>query len=64
MHGGILIRSIENLSTGELIEGSCNCVTAILKQFDVSEVNDFLEKTNIVALNIFDSVRVLFLRIS
>jgi len=55
LFGGILIRSIQNLSTGELIEGSCNCVTAIFKQFGVSEVNEFLDKVQ----KGFDKTKVL-----
>ena len=55
LYGGILIRSIQNLSTGELIEGSCNCVTAIFKEFEVTEVPEFLDKVK----KGFDKTKVL-----
>lgn len=31
---GILIRSIQNIQSGEFVEGSCNCVNKMLEQFN------------------------------
>jgi hypothetical protein len=40
---GILIRSIQNINTGEFTEGSCNCVNKILEQFNVSNVKELFQ---------------------
>jgi len=42
--GGILIRSIENLTTGETIEGPCRTVDTILKEAGAADIKSFVEK--------------------
>ena len=44
---GVLIRSIQNVDTGEFTEGSCNCVNKILSEFRVTTVKEFLEDLSI-----------------
>jgi hypothetical protein len=41
---GVLIRSIQQLDTGEFTEGSCNCVNRMLKQFEVATVSELMDK--------------------
>ena len=40
---GVLIRSMLDIETTELIEGPCRCVNKILEQFDLSTVKEFLK---------------------
>lgn len=53
---GVLIRSIQNLETGEFTEGSCNCVNKMLKCFpnNVTTVSELFEKhfTNLSQIDI------------
>jgi hypothetical protein len=49
--GGILIRSLECADTGQVIEGSCLCVNAILKAAGVDSVPE-LADTHIGAHNL------------
>ncbi len=41
---GILIRSLLDLDTLEFIEGSCNCVNAILHEFNVNTVKELFHQ--------------------
>jgi 3-methyladenine DNA glycosylase Mpg len=52
---GILVRSIYNVKTKEFIEGPCRSLTDILKQFDCSEVRDFV-KDKKLPLDIYDTM--------
>lgn len=47
---GILIRTIENMNTKEIVEGPCNVVNRILQEYDLSNIMDFTNGEN---LNIF-----------
>ena len=44
MYGGILIRTMEDLSTGAMVQGSCNCATALLQTQSCEEVKEFVSK--------------------
>lgn len=37
-YGGILIRSLKSLDTGEVIEGPCRCVNHILKDLNIQDI--------------------------
>lgn len=51
---GILVRSIENIKTGELIEGPCNVVNKILHTYHCESIIDFTNGDN---LNMFENDR-------
>lgn len=40
---GILIRSIKDCETNEIIEGPCNCVNRILKEYGMDSISQFTE---------------------
>lgn len=52
---GILIRSLKNVETGEFTEGSCNCVTQLLKCLNVGTVKElfdnFYQNVNQIPIN-------------
>ncbi|AVL95176.1 hypothetical protein ma789 [Moumouvirus australiensis] len=58
---GILIRSIQRIKTGEMIEGPCNTVNKILSKYDLENIKDFTDYKN---LNIFDNEQQFHLRFS
>lgn len=58
---GILIRTIENITTGEVIEGPCNVVNRILTEY---EEPDLISFTNGQILNIFENDKNFILGIS
>lgn len=43
LYGGILMRTLQDSSTMEVHEGSCNLVNKMFKFFDSNEVKDFIE---------------------
>jgi hypothetical protein len=43
-HAGILIRAIKNMEDGTYIEGPCNVVNTILKEYNVDNVADFVSR--------------------
>jgi hypothetical protein len=47
---GILIRSIQNMKTEQIIEGPCNVVNKILEEYNCDNIMDFTQGKN---LNIF-----------
>jgi len=49
---GILVRSILNIKTGQIIEGPCNVVNKILSEYACESIMDFTNGEN---LNIFDN---------
>jgi len=49
IYGGILIRSIYDVTSNIFIEGSCNCVNHILKLYNVDKISDL---TNNEILNV------------
>lgn len=51
-YGGILIRSLKNMKTGEVVCGPCCCVDELLKVVKIDNVGKFVE--NCVGNNIFD----------
>lgn len=51
---GILIRSIQDMETDEIIDGPCNSVNRILREYDCSDVMEFTEGKN---LDIFKNKR-------
>ena len=53
IYGGVLIRSIENTTTGEFITGPCNTVNYILKKLNCKEVDDLVTKMD--SLDIFNN---------
>lgn len=57
---GILIRSIQDQTTHEFIEGPCRSVNAILGQFGFQTVNDFVAGKK-VPLDIYDTTYQLYL---
>ncbi|ANB50284.1 hypothetical protein [Powai lake megavirus] len=56
---GILIRSIQRVSTGEVIEGPCNTVNKILSKFGFTKITELTGNKN---LNIFDKKQKLYLK--
>ena len=58
---GILIRSIQLISTGEIIEGPCNTVNRILQEYQMASIMDF---TNGESLNILSNNRKFILKTS
>lgn len=58
---GILIRSIQNIKTENIIEGPCNVVNKILDEYKFKNINDFTEGEN---LNIFQNKRNFILVLS
>ena len=57
---GILIRSIQDLKTREIIEGPCKCVNRILEIYGCEKVGDFIEKSTI--LNVVNNKKGLVIR--
>lgn len=57
---GILIRSIQDQTTHEFIEGPCRSVNTILGQFGCQTVNDFVAGKT-VPLDIYDTTHQLYL---
>ncbi|AZL89788.1 hypothetical protein QKC54_gp0126 [Megavirus baoshan] len=56
---GILIRSIQRISTGEVIEGPCNTVNKILLKLGFTKIIELTDNNN---LNIFDKGQDLYLK--
>ncbi len=50
-YGGILIRAVQSLETGQVIEGPCRCVNLILELCDKTSVGDLVSD---ISLNIRD----------
>ena len=61
-YGGILIRSIANRKTNEIIEGSCLVVETILKLCNSETIKELIETRLNFNLNVFDPNSVVFLR--
>ena len=57
---GVLIRSIQDQETLEVIEGPCRSLTRLLGQFGYDEVQPFLND-KVVPLSLFDSMYGLYL---
>ena len=51
-YGGLLIRSIKNIKTNELVEGPCLVVQEILKAFNLIKVRDYVKQAG--SSNIYD----------
>jgi hypothetical protein len=49
---GILVRSIQNIKTGQIIEGPCNTVNKILAEYKCDSIMEFTNGNN---LNIFEN---------
>lgn len=45
--GGMIIRSIHNIETGETIEGPCRCVNQILSDCKVDNINDLVSSIDL-----------------
>jgi 3-methyladenine DNA glycosylase Mpg len=45
---GILIRSIQDLSTNEITEGCCNCVNKILSEYKINTISEFTNDTTLL----------------
>jgi hypothetical protein len=60
--GGILIRSIENKQTGQIHEGSCLVVDAILNHSESKTIQELVEIRMKSNLDVFDGTQLLFLR--
>ncbi|CAF3133477.1 unnamed protein product [Rotaria sp. Silwood2] len=61
-YGGILIRSIENKQTGQIHEGSCLVVDAILNLCNSKTINELVENKLNKNLNIFNKNSFIYLR--
>lgn len=51
---GILLRSIQNMANDEIIEGPCNVVNRILKEYNLNSIDEF---TNYKNFDIFKNAR-------
>ncbi|CAF0886058.1 unnamed protein product [Adineta ricciae] len=61
-YGGILIRSIKNLETNEIYEGSCLVVNAILELCKSETIKDLVELKLLKNLNVFNRNSFIYLR--
>ncbi|CAF0909738.1 unnamed protein product [Rotaria sordida] len=61
-YGGILIRSIENKQTGQIYEGSCLVVDAILNLCNSKTINELVETKLNKNLDIFNKNSLIYLR--
>lgn len=58
---GILLRTIENIETGQLIQGPCKIVDHILETYGYSSISDFIGGDEI---NIFENLHNFVIRIN
>ncbi|CAF2129148.1 unnamed protein product [Rotaria magnacalcarata] len=61
-YGGILIRSIENKQTGQIYEGSCLVVDAILNLCDCKAIKELVEAKLNQNLRVFNEKSTMYLR--
>ena len=63
-HFGVLLRSLIDLQTDEIVEGPCLCVNKILSHFSCQRVNDFVTKVldGDLDFDFYDETKPLHLR--
>lgn len=60
IYGGILIRTIKHIATGQIITGQCNCVSYMMKQYDELDINEFVKK--FVNFDIFNNKNCVYIK--